>query len=193
MNMKSVNVSDSLVQAVGGQFSPGERLRLVREQCGLTMEDIAGKLHLRMSVIELIEQDDYSNLTNFVFIRGYLRAYASLLGITADDIVLAFNQLGLSEPVVELPSVSKYSRRQYGVNHRSFRWLSYLIIVALIALVALGWNSYKNYSSDDQEQLVLTSQDLIFVDRVPEIADEQSAATNSQAAINLDVMPISEL
>lgn len=193
--MSTVDSSKGLAQKAYDKLRPGEHLRLVREQCRRSREDIAGKLNLRISVIEAIENDDYSRFPNFAFIRGYLRAYANLLNIAADDIVSAFNQLGLPEPVLELPVVNRQYRQQYSMKSRSFRWLNYLIIMALIVLIALGWNSYKSYLAGDKGQILMSPQELVFIERKHETVENNESSTNNYpAALNLDdVMPISEI
>ena len=78
-------------QAVG----PGQLLRNAREQLGWTREQVASRIHLRLTLIAAIEADTYDKHTSHTFIRGYLRAYAKLVGIPEETILAAYEKLGL--------------------------------------------------------------------------------------------------
>lgn len=58
----------------------GEILRQSREEKGYTIEDMAGLLCLKKTVIMDIESGDWSGLPHEVYTRGYIRKYASVLG-----------------------------------------------------------------------------------------------------------------
>lgn len=66
---------------------PGAALREARESAGLTIEQVADKLHLLQSVVSSLENDCYDRIRGETFVRGYLRNYARLLGIDDDEIV----------------------------------------------------------------------------------------------------------
>ncbi len=74
-NLNNMNMSD-----VSLNDSPGAQLAALREQHGYTAEYVASKLHLRVCMIERLEADDYQDMPEPVFIKGYLRAYAHLPG-----------------------------------------------------------------------------------------------------------------
>src|SRR5688572_222435 len=74
---------------------PGVRLRSAREAKNLTVVEVANQLRLRLQVIESIEKNDYGSRSQQTFVCGYLRAYANLLGLPANEIVAAYTQLDL--------------------------------------------------------------------------------------------------
>jgi cytoskeleton protein RodZ len=69
---------------------PGAALREARESAGLTIEQVADRLHLLQSVVSSLEQDCYDRIRGDTFVRGYLRNYARLLGIDGDEIVARY-------------------------------------------------------------------------------------------------------
>lgn len=75
---------------------PGQLLRNAREQLGWTREQVASRIHLRLTLIAAIEADTYDKHTSHTFIRGYLRAYAKLVGIPEETILAAYEKLGLT-------------------------------------------------------------------------------------------------
>ncbi|HGY1351367.1 TPA: helix-turn-helix domain-containing protein, partial [Aeromonas salmonicida subsp. salmonicida] len=74
---------------------PGQLLRNAREQLGWTREQVASRIHLRLTLIAAIESDTYDKQTSHTFIRGYLRTYAKLVGIPDETILAAYDKLGL--------------------------------------------------------------------------------------------------
>lgn len=65
----------------------GHQLRRAREQLGLNMSDVADQQHLRTSVIQAIEEGDYSKVDTELFLKGYVRAYARQVQLDADAII----------------------------------------------------------------------------------------------------------
>src|SRR5687768_15472674 len=87
---KQLDYSDSVA-------SPGARLQLAREIAKISITDLATTIRLNPRLIVAIEQDDYTSMPGLTFVRGYLRAYANVVGVSADEIIHSFNQLGLKE------------------------------------------------------------------------------------------------
>lgn len=57
----------------------GERLREAREDAGLSIADVAGRLRMQLRVVEALEAENWSRLGAQVFVRGQLRSYLRLL------------------------------------------------------------------------------------------------------------------
>ena len=69
---------------------PGAIVRSQREALGLTCRDVADSLNLTVRVVDDIESENWSRLPGPAFTRGYLRAYAKLLEIDANEVATAF-------------------------------------------------------------------------------------------------------
>ncbi|MGU5738582.1 RodZ domain-containing protein [Aeromonas caviae] len=132
-------------QAVG----PGQLLRNAREQIGWTREQVASRIHLRLTLIAAIEADTYDKHTSHTFIRGYLRAYAKLVGIPEETILAAYEKLGLTPPDnIDMQSFSRRSRQQ--ANDSRLKVVTWLVILVLIGLsVAWWWQSTARRSAGD--------------------------------------------
>ncbi|AXB02231.1 MULTISPECIES: RodZ domain-containing protein [Aeromonas] len=132
-------------QAVG----PGQLLRNAREQLGWTREQVASRIHLRLTLIAAIEADTYDKNTSHTFIRGYLRAYAKLVGIPEETILAAYEKLGLTPPDnIDMQSFSRRSRQQ--ANDSRLKVVTWLVILVLIGLsVAWWWQSTARRSAGD--------------------------------------------
>lgn len=68
--------------------SIGEVLRKRRDELGLSIENVAGKLNLRKVMVDSIERGDEKFLPHEVYVKGYIKEYARLLGIESDILPL---------------------------------------------------------------------------------------------------------
>ncbi len=65
--------------------SVGELLRAARESAGFSLGDIANRLRMGIKQIDAIERADYAALPQGIFLRGFIRNYAKVVGIDVDD------------------------------------------------------------------------------------------------------------
>ena len=66
---------------------PGLALRMARAERGMTLEDIAARSCISLRSLAALEADDYAKLPEAVYVRGYVRRYAALLGIAAQPLI----------------------------------------------------------------------------------------------------------
>lgn len=126
-------------------IAPGNVLREAREAKGLTEADIANRLRLAIHLVKAIEADDYVPFAAPVYVRGYLRAYASFLGLDDAPLLSAFDQI-ISKTGIQPPNDVHYAsssitkiRHLHHSKRRFSRWMSWIIGIFLIALLVLWW------------------------------------------------------
>lgn len=123
------------------QEKPGAQLAAQRILRDYSPEYVAGKLHLRVRIIELLEADDYANMPEPVFIKGYLRAYAKLLGVPAEPLLNTFNSLYSDESRSE--RTLWQSRRQNNRAEYLIRWGTILLSLSVLIAVGMWWESSR--------------------------------------------------
>lgn len=134
--MNSTVTMDGEAQMNG--LMPGAYLKQQRESRGLTPEYVATKLHLRVKVVLQLESDDYPNMPEAVFVKGYIRAYAKILGVSSDTLLNAYNQLFPSSEQ-KSEKVVWQSKRQKYKSERAMRWMTGLFVAAAVTTVAIWW------------------------------------------------------
>ncbi|MCJ1885549.1 helix-turn-helix domain-containing protein [Pseudomonas sp. LA21] len=72
--------------------NPGDTLRQARENKGWSVAQVAGQLNLTEHSLRQLEQGSFDQLPGHTFARGYVRAYAKLLGMDQGQMVQAFDQ-----------------------------------------------------------------------------------------------------
>lgn len=154
---------NALVNQVGENVAefrapgPGERLRAARLSLGLELPKLAGQLHLSDSMVVALERDDYEALPGRVFIRGYLRNYAKLVGVPADSVVKQFDErVPDTEGTRRLHRVGASVRREVHSSHGLVRLLSLLIVLGLAALFFLWWDGHMVWPEQDGARLAGT-------------------------------------
>lgn len=130
----------------GIEEMPGAQLATVRIAKGYSIEYVATKLHLRLRVIEYLESDNYTQLPDSVFVKGYLRAYAKLMEVNPEPFLETFNRNFLVERKTE--KALWQSRRDSSRAERSIRWLTTLFGLVVLVSVAIWW-----YKSQENQNL----------------------------------------
>lgn len=87
-------MSDASETLVRGEppalLSPGLQLQAARERAGWTEERLAAELCLPVDRLRALERDEHAAFGGVVFVRGYLRRAATLLGMSPNALVAAF-------------------------------------------------------------------------------------------------------
>ncbi len=120
---------------------PGFILATHREELNYSREYVADKLHLRIRIIELLEQDDYKSMPEPVFIKGYIRAYAKLLGISAEPLLDIFNKTNGKDKKLE--KALWQSTRPSNKAERIIRLVTTGFVLMVIVAVIIWWLGNK--------------------------------------------------
>ena len=132
---------------------PGRRLRETRQARGMELARVAHQLHLSPTLIAALEQDDYDALPGPVFVTGYLRNYARLLGIDPEPLLAGYRQR-VPQPEPPTPKVVRASARPARSGHLAVRLVSLAVILALLGLSYAWWQDYRPplYPESAQEE-----------------------------------------
>ena len=116
-------------------LAPGARLRAAREASSLSLEDAARALNLQPTVLRALEAGDYTSLDAPVFVKGYLRSYATLLGLDARPLIEAWQR---SDPASQkLPDMIRVRERPM-VGRPARLHLLPLLALAVLGLLAFA-------------------------------------------------------
>ena len=121
---------DSTHQAMAGC---GERLKHAREAAGMSIDDVAARLHMPARVVRSLEAEDWSRLGAPVFVRGQVRSYSRLVGLTTAPMMAAID-IGPVEPS-HLVSRTHTPRAQWWAEQIGRR-LVYIVLTLSLAVPA---------------------------------------------------------
>ncbi len=114
----------------------GSYLRREREFRDIPLVEIAEATRIPLTHLNALEQDDFTDLPAATFIRGYLKAYATHIGLDAADLLLRFEQYLEEEGLLE-----EKTSTDIAVVKSAWEWKwkylwSLLVASGLIALAA---------------------------------------------------------
>lgn len=70
--------------------SLGERLKYIREEAGLSVENLAKTTRIQAKYLRHLENEELDKLPPPVYIKGFLQRWAQVCGVEADDLLLQF-------------------------------------------------------------------------------------------------------
>ncbi len=126
----------------------GEKLRAAREQRPLSLEQAAEALHLDEETIVAIEQGDFAKLGAAVYVRGHLKAYAQLIGLSPDEIVAEYRGgdcTPVAEPALRQPGI-------VSVTVNPVLWAGGALVILLGVLLGI----YVFLGADDLDDSIAT-------------------------------------
>jgi len=150
------------------RVNPGETLRQARESNGWSLAEVALKLNLTTTSLSNLEAGAFDKLPGHTFARGYIRAYAKLLGMDQAVLVQQFDQsTGTDSQGSNVHSLGRIEE-PVRVSHTILRIVSLLLLVAVIGGGFVWW----------QDQTSMRTKDLIGL--APEHVEVEGADGTTQ-------------
>ncbi len=160
----------------------GRLLAEKRNQMDMSLEEVAARLKLAPEKVRALEKGDYKGLPELVYVRGFLRNYARLVGMDTAELN---RYLERAAPVAkqDISVLEKGTHQKEFTsleNRKSFSgW-----IAGLLALVAVGggiyfWQSKSIARQEQKEAVPSASAELV-----------QAPAQNSSS--NVSVIPMAQ-
>ena len=127
-------------------MSIGEALRAERMRRNLELDQISRELKIPQRLLAAIENDKFDQLRGAVFAKSFVRQYAGLLGLDAEEMAARIGQMCATEPAPDAPDRNQESAAEMdlprvedwgGVGGRRFSRTSSLPALALVVLVML--------------------------------------------------------
>lgn len=181
-NQKELLKEDTVAEETrDNTTSVGEILKKAREANGQTVEDIAGRLHLRPSLVRDIEADKFDSISSATYTRGYVRNYARILGVDEDEVMDA---LARQVPSEAEPAMQSFSRKtSQKARDSRLTLVTWLIAIVLAALLVLWWVQKSTMSTD-----IDLSQPS--AEEVAAAVELGSTAAGEPAVITSEIIPL---
>lgn len=96
--------------------SLGSYLRREREHRQISLAELAQTTRIPIRILEQLESDDHARLPADVFVRGFLRSYARVLGVDEQHVLARYGGREIEEPEPSVPdSYTPESGRRFGI------------------------------------------------------------------------------
>jgi cytoskeleton protein RodZ len=115
----------------------GARLRAGREKLGLTVLQVAERMHTDPKIVEAIEAENYEALGAPVYARGHIRHYAELVGESATELIALYSDLSK----VAQPDLTRIVKAPAGSDSNKLVAPALLVIAVFAVAGAVWWVS----------------------------------------------------
>jgi cytoskeleton protein RodZ len=187
-----MNQSDIVEEKDNKQINigPGDQLQAARIEQGLTIEDVATRMHLSLAILESIEENNFDDITAPIFVKGYLRAYARLVSLNEDDMIQRYVEFYSNED----PPINTTSQMAPEISAQDARvkWTTYLVIIVLIALLSAWW---WNKAQDQTESVSLDADqqsDRVTTEQVTEPEIVEASGESDEVVDETGSLPLLE-
>ena len=144
---------------------PGLRLKKAREALNLSLEDIAKHLKSNRKIIDALENEDFENLPQTIYVSGYLRSYANLVSLPVDDILQSYPNLTNADPVIPKfrASVSgnKFITSSVNKQKKSSPKMLVLFLFLVTGIALAGWVYLKSNGFTEYVSQVITNKVIV--------------------------------
>lgn len=146
----------------------GEELKKAREEHGVSVEEVAEDLNLRVSQIENIESGNLKVFKDVFYLKCFIRDYAKYLGLDEERIMDEFNEFFFEEtskiPIAEIEKASKEKQKEkksekkvvspYTMEEKKGSKIIPVIVtlIILLLLFLIFYIVFTEYLNPDQEQ-----------------------------------------
>ena len=117
----------------------GEALAEAREHAGLTVADVSQRTRIRETIINEIEDDDFSACGGDFYARGNIRSIAKAVGADPEPLICEYDAAHRAPGVLSAVSLDELLTPARTPGRRRLNWP---VVLGLALIVALGFVGY---------------------------------------------------
>src|SRR3972149_689019 len=110
----------------------GEKLREIRLEKGLSLEDVSKSTKIKTPFLESIENGDYQKLPPVSYAKGFVRNYAKFLGLPEKEIMAVFRREFDEEKTYRVLPKGFDQRKEFPVSGFKIKQTAVLIFVIFV-------------------------------------------------------------
>lgn len=182
MNVKLSGIVNSMGNS--NTTKPGALLRTLREQQNLTVEDVSEKTLISLGKLKLLEEDRYKDVGIDLFVCGYIKKYAHIVGADSDQLIADFKSLhsvptidaenadaivdgsALKNSVADDDKITDKVHTKTDAHNKDIiytsdtpHFLSKISMLVVVVVLAIIWGVISFFMQDDVSQNVGGSDD----------------------------------
>ena len=165
-------MSDDSDNKKESKIALGKELAKIRLEKKLSIKEIAREIRIEPSVIKKIEKNDFESIGAPVFVKGYLRQYASFIEMDADEVLEKYNQLNLKGDASPIINDSVQQLSKFIVTPKII-----ILSISSIAIFMILWFLFSYFTKQDKgfESNVITNNLELDLNQEPSNVTEAVA------------------
>lgn len=140
----------------------GAQMARLREQFGLSQQEVSERLHIRARYVGAIEEGRYDQMPGIVYARGYVQTYAEFLGLNPDEIVPQFfaGELPSNKQPIPAIAAARYTTpmARDGIVASSSQWRGYAVMGAVVLVLLLVVSQFTGGDGEPEKQEAVVAQ-----------------------------------
>ncbi|MDT8442981.1 MAG: helix-turn-helix domain-containing protein [Desulfuromonadales bacterium] len=137
----------------------GSILKSQREKLGYSLQDAAQHTRIRLASLESIENNQFSDLPGQVYVTGFIKVYASYLGVDSAPLLKQLEDIQSTQgaPSVKSISVVKHQTQRFGKSSPGIGWgtivLGLFVILIIVAIMYFLSPVFQNQDLDEKTSI----------------------------------------
>jgi cytoskeleton protein RodZ len=168
-------------------MSPGKRLQRAREMQGLSQADVANSLRLPLNVVKALEEDQHDGI-HATYLKGYLRSYARLVGVSTDLVVADIRQT-LADRQAEVLK-AQAAQPQMNSSHNVMKLTTLAVCTVLLGLGVTWWRGQNDADETPVTDVVDAAPIEQSVPLIPTLAESVAVAETPVAQTDTAVQAL---
>jgi cytoskeletal protein RodZ len=128
----------------------GLHLKHERELRGVSLEEIAESTRIHIRYLEALESNEFDDMPGEVFVKGYIRSYARVIGSDSEEMVNFYDEAVGKDRKIELDKVAGSNEKDSPGNKKAAGYI--LFGLALIALITFGYSVVGSIIDKNKKQ-----------------------------------------
>ena len=157
----------------------GEKLRLAREERGISIMEVSEQTRISPLYLEAIENDDYSPLPGGIFNKGFVKSFAKYVGVDENEALQDYARLITQQTGSEDSMEPQTYRPEVLTDDRasSSNLLTIVFAVVILGLMTWGILALVGYIQDQQNQPLAANSNTTNV-------NSNVSESNANTAVN---------
>jgi cytoskeletal protein RodZ len=158
---------ENLSESIDISLSIGNLLKEQREKKGCSLQRAAEQTRIRKNFLESIENNQFSDLPGRVYVTGFIRVYASYLGLDGDTLLLQLKDVEIGDGRTSLKPISHTKSPLKSSRKPSSSGVWKVFVGFFLTVLILGIALYYLYDVFQPKAAVVTSVPQIETSAVP--------------------------
>lgn len=134
----------------------GERLRAAREEKEMSLDEVAAATRIPLNYLEALENESFDSFTSDLHARGFLRNYASYLGLDPDETADLYGRIP-RDPKRRNPRVKQEPvAKNIGTGRKGRSFFIADALLALVVVAVLGLVGFSVYQRQNPAVVIPT-------------------------------------
>ncbi len=169
----------------------GSYLKSERELRGVTLEELNSKTRIPVRYLLALENNQFEELPEEVFIKGYIQSISKVIGAQEDDVLSTYMDIKNTAPSINTNNPSTLNQKHSTLDPKFIFVLS--LTVLFLSGVAWGINilihKFNKDSTESISALSKQKQDKMIEEPVNNLSSENAKTNDTSTTLTISELP----